>query len=525
MKKETKRIIRIASVIFCFIAMISCGDKLATPTISSYNWTDVEGNNYNLVITDEARKAISGTYTLSITFSTGGTAVSSGAVSGTLSNLTLTPNTGSVITINININENSIIISGDIDGNALNGGIIYLNDNVPKSIRITGIVNPENTKMEAHIDVNAGDFTNPDGQGTVAMGTSNIVNQTLTVELINAPNNRLAEGRWTGIGEWCVRLKFWDIDTDLQRDYIWKDWEKIDIKNAVTELKFSDFVLAWWEEDELDEPKSVRITGINNSNRHKSILESKIKVLDLGNIKSPAVVTIMSDEEGAPFNGTVAIGEGEITSNGELFVELFKWSEETGTTNVPWTDYGSWIIRIQFEDNDGYGHDLFGNWREFYYIKSAVTNLSFSSFELVHINTPEGENHFWNRAYHGHHPVNIVISGGNTLTINNLDELVELIGKGSSFAIEIIDGGKLKENDANGAVVGKYDYIKFDGSNKGILIYRSNDSYYNLGLGTKTSPPDGVFDFVNGISEGGIYFDPPVSYEGISTDYYWAGGD
>jgi hypothetical protein len=118
----------------------------------------------------------------------------------------------------------------------------------PKTIRITGIVSPANTKANAQVDVNAGDHSNQQGQGTVAMGDSDIVNQTLSVDLFNwTLDGGTSENRWTGDGEWCIRLKFRHSVDNHQYDYIWKNWQKCNIRDAVTELSFADFVLVWEE--------------------------------------------------------------------------------------------------------------------------------------------------------------------------------------------------------------------------------------------------------------------------------------
>lgn len=118
---------------------------------------------------------------------------------------------------------------------------------VQKSIKITGIVNPPNTRANVQVDVNAGDHSNPNGQGVVAMGFSYIVNQTVLVDLYDSNNIVLSENRWTGNGEWCIRLKFFDSTDNHQHDYLWKQGQKYDIKNAITELNFADFVLVWEE--------------------------------------------------------------------------------------------------------------------------------------------------------------------------------------------------------------------------------------------------------------------------------------
>ena len=120
---------------------------------------------------------------------------------------------------------------------------------VPKSIRITGIVGPNNTSANVHVDLNAGDH-NQQGQGEIAQGHSIIVNQTALVELYTLDSNRgITDNPWTGSGQWCIRLKFFDSTDNHQHDYIWKDWQKYDIRDAVTELNFADFVLVWHEVD------------------------------------------------------------------------------------------------------------------------------------------------------------------------------------------------------------------------------------------------------------------------------------
>ena len=122
------------------------------------------------------------------------------------------------------------------------------NVDVPKSIKITGI-NQANNKANVQVDLNAGDFDIQQGQGEVARGNSDIVNQTVIVDLYTLTSDRhMTENRWIGNGEWCIRLKFRDSATDKARDYVWKEWQKYDIQNAVTELSFADFVLVWTEE-------------------------------------------------------------------------------------------------------------------------------------------------------------------------------------------------------------------------------------------------------------------------------------
>ena len=118
--------------------------------------------------------------------------------------------------------------------------------NEPKTIVVTGIVNPVNTKTTAQIDINAGDHSNQQGQGCVAMGNSSIVNQTLSVHLYHFTlDGGISGARWSGNGEWCIRLQFRNNADNYQYDYIWKNWQKYDIRDTVTTLNFSDFVLVW----------------------------------------------------------------------------------------------------------------------------------------------------------------------------------------------------------------------------------------------------------------------------------------
>jgi hypothetical protein len=116
----------------------------------------------------------------------------------------------------------------------------------PKTIKITGIVSPANTKANAQVDVNDGDNNKPGG-GAVAMGWSDIVNQTLSVDLYNWADGKGGEKPWTGDGKWYIRLKFRSSIDNHQIDYSWKNGQKYDIKDAVTELNFADFVLVWEE--------------------------------------------------------------------------------------------------------------------------------------------------------------------------------------------------------------------------------------------------------------------------------------
>jgi hypothetical protein len=109
----------------------------------------------------------------------------------------------------------------------------------PKSIKITGIVNPSNTKENVEISLSAGNWSQQ-----VAQGDSDIVNQTLVVDLysVDAQNDR-TQNRWTGNGEWYIRILFWDDTVDKKGyDYLLKNQQKYNIKDAVTELSFSDFV-------------------------------------------------------------------------------------------------------------------------------------------------------------------------------------------------------------------------------------------------------------------------------------------
>ena len=111
-------------------------------------------------------------------------------------------------------------------------------DDVQKSIKITGIVNPANTKGNAHVDLFTGDGKD------VAGGDADIVNQTL---LVNLYGERTGGIPWTGNGKWRIRLKFRNSIDNHQYDYVWKNGQEYDIKNAVTELNFADFVLVWEE--------------------------------------------------------------------------------------------------------------------------------------------------------------------------------------------------------------------------------------------------------------------------------------
>ena len=118
-----------------------------------------------------------------------------------------------------------------------------------KSIKITGI-NQQNIKASAQIDVNAGDMSNSNGQGSVSAGRGTIVNQTLLVDLYSwkdGINGEWSENPWTGNGQWCIRLMLRHSDDNHQYDYVWKDWQKYDINDVVTELNFADFVLVYEE--------------------------------------------------------------------------------------------------------------------------------------------------------------------------------------------------------------------------------------------------------------------------------------
>jgi len=143
-------------------------------------------------------------------------------------------------TVNIKMLEIKEDKSGDNGGGGTNTD--------PKSIKITGIVGPANTKKNVRVDVNAGDQS--PGQGVVAKGSPEIVeivNQTVLVELYNATYNSTGSDRWTGNGEWCIRIQFFNNDDNHQYDYIWKHGRKYNIRDAVTELDFADFVLVWEE--------------------------------------------------------------------------------------------------------------------------------------------------------------------------------------------------------------------------------------------------------------------------------------
>ncbi|MCL2215171.1 MAG: hypothetical protein FWC06_08195 [Treponema sp.] len=118
----------------------------------------------------------------------------------------------------------------------------------PKTIIITGIINPPNTKLNANVDVNAGDHSNQQGQGCVAEGDSIIVNQTLSVDLYNwSLEEGRSNSRWIGSGDWCIRIQFRDSTDNHMIDYVWKEWQKYNITNTVTELDFNDFMLVWEE--------------------------------------------------------------------------------------------------------------------------------------------------------------------------------------------------------------------------------------------------------------------------------------
>jgi hypothetical protein len=123
-------------------------------------------------------------------------------------------------------------------------------DTGPKSIKITGI-NKTDIKANAQVDVNAGDMSIENGQGSVAAGASDIANQTLSVDLcswLNGVNGEWSEDRWTGNGTWCIRLELRSSADNHRFNYLWKNWQKYNIKDAVTELNFADFVLVY-EED------------------------------------------------------------------------------------------------------------------------------------------------------------------------------------------------------------------------------------------------------------------------------------
>jgi len=139
------------------------------------------------------------------------------------------------------------VTSGDGGtGGTGDGGGDETNTN-PKSIKITGIISPANTKGNVEISIFSGNFDLPGG-GMVALGTSDIVNKTVSVDLYNWTSvGGTSANRWTGNGEWCIRLKFRDSTDNHGIDYVWKNHQKYNIRNTVTELNFTDFVYVWEE--------------------------------------------------------------------------------------------------------------------------------------------------------------------------------------------------------------------------------------------------------------------------------------
>jgi hypothetical protein len=118
----------------------------------------------------------------------------------------------------------------------------------PKTIVITGIADPPDNSQDW---VTVGLFRDNSlwHGGTLVHGDSSIVDHEVTIDLYHYtyPDGQTSN-RWTGTGEWFIRLKFLEEGTNLQRDFIWKENQMFDIKDTVTVLNFSDFVLVWTED-------------------------------------------------------------------------------------------------------------------------------------------------------------------------------------------------------------------------------------------------------------------------------------
>ena len=130
----------------------------------------------------------------------------------------------------------------------------------------------------------------------------------------------------------------------------------------------------------------------------------------------------------------------------------------------------------------------------------------------------------WNGTYSGAGGRSVGITGGNTLTLNNfVSQEIQAVEGNGPFTFTLDGEGEIKYGDASGQVIGKYEYVNISLNRKGILTYIGHDgqNYYNLGLGIKDG--SGAMEMITSFESEGAYFDPPISYIGMSNGYGWAG--
>lgn len=237
------------SLVFAGCATASGGGVLGgtTPT-RTYAWAGEDGVYYRLVLPESSNATVNGTYTLILNWHYDGN-LSTGTVSGTLDNMRLTPNSGTVITINII--GNTVTVTGEIDGHNMKGGNLVYDE--PKIILITGFTykDPQDSQNYPQ-DVNFGwlaiapDPGDLDNQ-TVAHGIPETEGQTRAFTLISMVDRR-SIGPYTGTGEYfVVFFSFTPRDSNrwFARYVYSEDGQNptlVDMKNQVTTLEWSKFI-------------------------------------------------------------------------------------------------------------------------------------------------------------------------------------------------------------------------------------------------------------------------------------------